>query len=67
VGGTFIEAEEAPLQGSTIEIVLDLDRDRRPLHISAIVRWHECGGFGVQFLQMGAHQTHALARILGES
>lgn len=67
VGGAFIESAEAPVHGSTIELVLDLDRTRRPMHVTAIVRWHEPGGFGVQFQLLGAYETHILTRILGSS
>ena len=67
VGGAFIESDELPAHGSTIELVLDLDRARRPMHVSAVVRWHESAGFGVQFQQLGAYETHMLTRILGAS
>ena len=64
LGGAFIESEPSLSYGETVVVHLPLPGLPEALALTAVVRWKNDAGFGVQFLEMGAKETHALALAL---
>jgi hypothetical protein len=65
LGGAFIEGEPSPSYGEMVTVHLPLPGLPEVLVLAAVVRWKSNAGFGVQFLEMGAKETHALTLALG--
>jgi hypothetical protein len=63
VGGAFIESDETPPFGSKVTMVMRAP-GQGELRVSAIVRWTQPDGFGVQFQLLGAKETYVLARLM---
>jgi hypothetical protein len=64
LGGAFIESEPSLSYGEMVIVHLPLPGLPGALALTAVVRWKNDAGFGVQFLEMGAKETHALAQAL---
>ena len=67
VGGMFVEASATPAFGVKIVIVVELPGAPRRARLPAIVRWINERGFGVQFLALGARETHALSELVASA
>jgi hypothetical protein len=63
VGGLLVRAAEVPPFGTELTIVGDFP-GTPGLRLPAVVRWASPGGFGAQFLLLGARETHALIAIM---
>jgi hypothetical protein len=66
IGGLFIRAEKAPPFGTELVIVGDFP-GIPGARLPAVVRWASPGGFGVQFLLLGARETHMLTSLVQRS
>ena len=68
LGGMFILSEDVPKFGEKVTVVLTLPNASGELRLPGVVRWSdkEASGFGVQFGLMGARETHALAKMMGQ-
>lgn len=66
-GGMFIAANVGLPYAMPVELVLQLPGLHEPSRLPAIVRWSNDSGFGVQFLQLGARETHALASLVASA
>jgi hypothetical protein len=64
VGGAFIETLLEPEFGARVDITLQLPAVPGDLRLPAVVRWRKPGGFGVQFLELGAMETYAMASFV---
>jgi hypothetical protein len=63
LGGAFIEADQAPAYGTRVAVLIELPGTAELSSLPAVVRWQNADGFGVQFLQLGAHATYALSAL----
>lgn len=65
LGGAFLETDTPALFGSCIRLYLWVvgARGAERLSIESVVRWTSRDGFGVQFLAVGARETHALVEL----
>jgi Tfp pilus assembly protein PilZ len=63
-GGMFVESNSVPTYGDRVDIVLTLPTGPDPLRLPGLVRWTKEQGFGLQFLELGARETYAIARLL---
>jgi len=63
----FIEADVRLGYGVRVDVVLQLPGINAASRLPAIVRWGNDFGFGVQFLQLGARETHALAGLVASA
>lgn len=66
-GGMFIEADAVLPYAVPVEILVQLPGIPEPSRLPAVVRWSNESGFGVQFLQLGARETHALASLVASA
>jgi hypothetical protein len=64
LGGAFIESTPSLSYGEEVVVHLPLPGVAKPLRLSAVVRWSSSTGFGVQFLEMGAKETHAISALV---
>ena len=66
-GGMFIEADPVLAYAVAVEIIVQLPGMPERSRLPGVVRWHNESGFGVQFLQLGARETHALATLVASA
>jgi hypothetical protein len=64
LGGAFIEGRPALTYGEQVVVHLPLPGVADVLCLSAVVRWSNDSGFGLQFLEMGAKETHAILALM---
>ena len=64
LGGVFVEASPTLGYGERIELVLQLPGLAGPSRLPGVVRWVDATGFGVQFQQLGARETHAIGELV---
>lgn len=64
LGGVFIEPHLGLEYGDRLEVQLHAPETRGVVRLPGIVRWSSPNGFGVQFQQLGARETHALSVLL---
>lgn len=60
LGGVFVEASPGLPYGEHLELIVELPGLPGPSRLPGVVRWSAQGGFGVQFQQLGARETHAI-------
>lgn len=65
VGGMFIATTAVLAYGTKVEITLELPDVGYTLRLAGVVRWKSVYGLGVQFLQLGVRDTHAIVTLLG--
>ena len=75
LGGVFVEASQSLDYGTRIELRIALPSLNEPSRLPGVVRW--CGaqadnasnklGFGVQFLELGARETHAISALVRDA
>jgi hypothetical protein len=66
-GGMFIQADAVLAYAVRVELLVQLPGIQEPSHLPGVVRWSDNSGFGVQFLQLGARETHALATLVASA
>jgi hypothetical protein len=64
IGGMFIESTDQVSFGMELIIVLRLPNTKQDSRLPGTVRWLAPGGFGVQFGNLGARETHAISELL---
>lgn len=64
LGGMFIETPAPAAFGSRLVVTLLTPTRAASVSIACIVRWTTDAGMGVQFLEMGARDTHELTQLL---
>lgn len=64
LGGVFVEASQSLEYGTRIEVCIALPSLTEPAHLPGIVRWCSASGFGVQFLELGARETHGISALV---
>jgi hypothetical protein len=64
LGGAFIEGRPDLGYGQRVIVHLPLPGVTQVLRLSAVVRWKSDSGFGLQFLEMGAKETHAISALI---
>jgi type IV pilus assembly protein PilZ len=64
IGGMFIESETPVSFGMELIIILRLPSTKADSRLPGTVRWLAPGGFGVQFGNLGARETHAISELL---
>jgi hypothetical protein len=60
----FIEATTIPAYGARLDILLTLPTTLEELRLPGVVRWTKAHGFGLQFLELGARETYAIASLV---
>lgn len=63
-GGAFIEAPGIFAFGERVELWIPLLDVALLSQVPSLVRWSSHGGFGVQFLELGAREAHALSELM---
>ena len=63
-GGAFIKTLERPVYGEQIKLWVSLRKSGSLSGVPCAVRWVDPSGFGVQFLELGAQDTHALIHLV---
>jgi hypothetical protein len=70
LGGAFVETATVLPYGARLMLHLPLpstatERDEAAvLRLPGIVRWNNQNGFGIQFLELGAKETHAISALV---
>ena len=64
LGGLFVEASPGLPYGEHLELVVQLPGLPAPSRLPGVVRWSSGSGFGVQFQQLGARETHAIGAMV---
>jgi Tfp pilus assembly protein PilZ len=64
LGGMFIQTDVPGHFGERIVVYLTLPGGKRQMALPAIVRWGREDGIGVQFGELGAHDTHAVVEFM---
>lgn len=64
LGGAFIQSSPPLTYGTQIHIHLQLAAGEEVRRLPAVVRWSNAWGFGVQFRELGARDTHAISAIV---
>jgi hypothetical protein len=69
VGGVFVAGAHCPDYGTRIQLRITLPSLAEPSLLPGVVRW--CGAdkqsFGIQFLELGARETHAISMLVSEA
>lgn len=60
LGGVFVLASPGLPYGEHLDVVVELPGLAGLSRLPGVVRWSDQGGFGVQFQQLGARETHAI-------
>ena len=63
----FIAADVVLDYAVPVELLVQLPGIHELARLPGVVRWHNASGFGVQFLQLGARETHALATLVASA
>lgn len=64
LGGMFVEASSLLAYGVRVDILVELPGAPLKARLPGLVRWSNERGFGVQFLQLGARETHAISALM---
>lgn len=64
LGGVFVEPSLGLSYGNRVELTLQPPEVRELVRLPGVVRWTNASGFGVQFQQLGARETHALSMLM---
>jgi uncharacterized protein (TIGR02266 family) len=63
LGGMFVRTEHPQPFGSEVIVYATLTAKKTPFELAAIVRWTREDGMGLQFLPLGARETHAIMEL----
>jgi hypothetical protein len=61
LGGALVETQTLLPYGASMVMHLQLPTSPEVLRLRGIVRWNSQTGFGIQFLELGAKETHAIS------
>lgn len=64
VGGALVETSTVLPYGARLVLHLPLPNVAEVLRLPGIVRWNSQSGFGIQFLELGAKETHAISVLV---
>jgi len=64
IGGVFVQGIASLAYGEQLYLVVELPGLAGPSRLPGVVRWSDAGGFGVQFQQLGARETHAIGALV---
>lgn len=64
LGGVFVEPHLGLSYGDRVEVLIQPPEARELTRLPGIVRWTNADGFGVQFQQLGARETHTLSVLM---
>ncbi len=60
LGGMFVRTAQPQPFGSEVVVYAPLAEKKPPFELAAVVRWTSSEGMGLQFLPLGARETHAI-------
>lgn len=63
-GGAFIETSESLAYGEEVTLWIPILHPHQPSPVRSLVRWRSNSGFGVQFLELGAREAHAVGQLI---
>ena len=63
-GGAFIQSAARFVYGERLTLWIPIVDLVRPSCVPSLVRWSDQVGFGVQFLELGAREAHALSQLI---
>jgi uncharacterized protein (TIGR02266 family) len=63
LGGMFIRTAHPPPFGSEVLVYATLTAKKAAFELAAVVRWTRDDGMGLQFLPLGARETHAIMEL----
>jgi uncharacterized protein (TIGR02266 family) len=66
LGGMFVRTAHPPPFGSEVIVYATLTAKKTPFELAAVVRWTREDGMGLQFLPLGARETHAIMEQAGK-
>lgn len=64
LGGAFINSAEPLVYDERVRLWLPLHGTAALSCLPSVVRWFDTNGFGVQFLELGAVEAHALTQLM---
>jgi uncharacterized protein (TIGR02266 family) len=73
LGGVFVEGPQSLDYGTRVELLIALPSLNEPSRLPGVVRWQRAGehqnkyGFGIQFLELGARETHAIGTLVRDA
>jgi uncharacterized protein (TIGR02266 family) len=66
LGGMFVRTAHPPPFGTEVIVHATLTAKKTPFELAAVVRWTREDGMGLQFLPLGARETHAIMEQAGK-
>ena len=63
LGGMFVRTADAHSFGAEVVVYAPLAAKKPPFELAAVVRWTSRDGMGLQFLPLGARETHAIMEL----
>jgi type IV pilus assembly protein PilZ len=63
LGGMFVQTSQPQPFGAEVIVHATLTAKKAPFALGAIVRWTRDDGMGLQFLPLGARETHAIMEL----
>jgi hypothetical protein len=67
LGGVFVEGAQDLDYGTRVELRIALPSLNEPSRLPGVVRWCSAGGLGIQFLELGARETHAIGTLVRDA
>jgi hypothetical protein len=64
LGGALVETSTVLPYGAALVLHLPLPHSAEVLRLRGVVRWNSQSGFGIQFLELGAKETHAISELV---
>jgi hypothetical protein len=64
LGGVFVEGAQSLDYGTRVELRIALPSLNEPSRLPGVVRWCSAEGLGIQFLELGARETHAIGTLV---
>jgi len=63
LGGMFVRTDKPQPFGAEVIVHATLTAKKTPFELAAVVRWTRDDGMGLQFLPLGARETHAIIEL----
>jgi uncharacterized protein (TIGR02266 family) len=63
LGGMFVRTDKPQPFGAEVIVHATLTAKKTPFELAAVVRWTRDDGMGLQFLPLGARETHAIMEL----
>jgi hypothetical protein len=64
LGGIFVEPTDGVSYGLRVDVLVELPGLEHVRRLPGVVRWTRGSGFGIQFLQLGVHETQAIGALM---